>query len=269
MKETPPPGPLLLLPGTRPGRDPERSIRRGPRRASPEEVAATQRERLLDGLVRTVADKGYARARVSDICAAAGVTRPVFYELFDGKEDAFVVAHRHGTDLLLRAMRESFAGGPDWPAAMRRGLATMLAILASAPAFAVTAVVEADAVGPAGRHERDRLLARFHPFFADAPTRPLPVPHDELVACAVGGAYTALHRWVDEGRTRELPELLPTLTYYVLAPFLGVAAAAQVAAVETPVAHVALRCATPDRPVIDATSTPFIHKRVDPAATPG
>src|SRR5689334_4419896 len=67
----------VVLPGTRTGREPERSIRRGPRRLPAEVVAATQRDRLLDGIVRTVAHNGYARARISDICQAAGVTRPV------------------------------------------------------------------------------------------------------------------------------------------------------------------------------------------------
>ncbi len=262
MSESAPPAPLpLLLPGSRPGRDPQRSLPRGPKRASPQEVAATQRERLLDALVRTVAEKGYAHARVSDICQAAGVTRPVFYELFDGKEDAFVTAHRHGTDLLMTAVGEAFAAGTDWPSSVRAGLATMLAVLASAPAFAVTALVEAEAAGPAGRRERARLLARFHPFFTSAPVAAHPVPApggpsggagggegEELVGCVVGGAYTALHRWVAGGRVRELPELLPTLSYFVLAPFLGTRAAALAAAAPAPVTALPARCATPERP---------------------
>ncbi|MFG1955789.1 TetR/AcrR family transcriptional regulator [Micromonospora sp. NPDC048830] len=75
------------LPGARPGRDPERAIKRGPRRLSAEVVAVTQRDRLFDGLVREVAEKGYDNARVTDICRAAGVTWPAFYALFAGKED--------------------------------------------------------------------------------------------------------------------------------------------------------------------------------------
>jgi AcrR family transcriptional regulator len=85
------------LPGARAGRDPARAIKRGPSRVPPEVVAATQRDRLFDGLVHTVAQKGYVDARVSDICQAAGVTRPVFYALFAGKEDAFLATYRHGT----------------------------------------------------------------------------------------------------------------------------------------------------------------------------
>ncbi len=262
--------PLLLLPGTRTGRDPERSIPRGPRRSSPEAVAATQRDRLLDGIVHTVAEKGYTHARVSDICQAAGVTRPVFYELFAGKEDAFLAAHRHGTSLLLRAMETAFGADRPWPSATRAALATMLGILAEAPAFATMAIVEIDAVGPAGRAERARLLARFHRFFRPAPVTELPVPQAELVASVVGGAYTALYRWVSAGRTHELPDLLPMLTFYVLAPFLGPSDAARALAAEGPAAHISLPCAAPpEGSTINASSTPYIHKWVDPTATPG
>ncbi|WP_427925060.1 TetR/AcrR family transcriptional regulator [Streptomyces sp. cg40] len=213
--------PALVLPGTRTGRDPDRSLRRGPRRDSPEAVAANQRDRLLDGFVRTVAQVGYAHTRVSDICQAAGVTRPVFYELFKGKEDAFLAAHRYGTTMVVDAMEEAHAKAPDWPRAVRAGLGALLGILAEAPAFAVMAIVEIDAVGPAGREAREALLARFRDFFTDLPARELPVPADELVDTVVGGVYSAIYRRIAAGRTAELPGLLSGLTFSVLAPFLG------------------------------------------------
>ena len=48
----------MPLPGARHGRDPDRAIKRGPRRVSAEAVAATQRDRLFDGLVHEVATEG-------------------------------------------------------------------------------------------------------------------------------------------------------------------------------------------------------------------
>ncbi|MBV6701242.1 TetR/AcrR family transcriptional regulator [Kitasatospora aureofaciens] len=211
----------ILLPGARTGRDPARSIKRGPSRLPPDVVAATQRERLLDGLVHTVAEHGYQHATVSDICRAAGVTRPVFYELFSGKEDAFLAAHRHGTGVVIRRMATAFAAEPDWCAGIRQALDAMLQLLAGVPAFATMAVIEIEAVGPAGRRERDQLLKKFRAFFAEVPQLPGGVLVEAVVDAVVGGVYSAVYRRVDSGRTDELPELLTVLSLFCLAPFLG------------------------------------------------
>lgn len=211
----------LVLPGARSGREPERSLRPGPRRLTPEQVASRQRERLLDGVARTVAANGYAGARISDICRAAGVTRPVFYELFSGKEDAVLAAFRGGTQVVVRAMERAYGeegGAADWPAAVRAGLRVLLTVLAQAPAFA-TMVVEVESVGPAGRRARAELLASFRRFFTDAPPGPPWVPRGELVDTVVGAVHAAVHRAVDEGRTAELPRLLDSLVHVVVAPF--------------------------------------------------
>lgn len=235
-----------MLPGTRTGRDPERSLRRGPRRISPEVVAANQRDRLLDGFVRTVAQVGYAHTRVSDICQAAGVTRPVFYELFKGKEDAFLAAHRHGTAMVINAMEEAYARTSDWPGAVRAGLGALLGILAEAPAFAAMAIVEIDAAGPAGWEAREALLARFRDFFTDVPKSELPVPTEELVDIVVGGVYSAIHRRIAAGRTAELPDLLPGLVFSVLVPFLGPERAAVCLADAVPSANPLPDCLAPE-----------------------
>jgi AcrR family transcriptional regulator len=186
----------------------------------PEVVAATQRDRLFDALAQTVARKGYTAARVSDICDAAGVTRPAFYALFEGKEDAFLATYRHGIDVVLHAMDSAYRETDDWRAGARAALGTLLNILASVPAFAVMAIVEIDAVGPAARLERDRMLRCFAPFFADAPRPALPGP-DELADSIVGGIHSTIYRYVAQGRAAELPNLLPLLTYFALAPFVG------------------------------------------------
>lgn len=222
------------LPGTRSGRDRERALKRGPSRLPPEVVAATQRDRLLDGLVRTVASKGYASARVSDICQAAGVTRPVFYALFEGKEDAFLAAYRHGTQVIFHMVEDAYLDAPDWRPGIRAGLAVLLDVLASVPSFAAMAIVEIDAAGWAARQERDQLLRRFQRFFAAAPRPVGPVSWRQLADAVIGGAYSAIYRHVAGGNTAGLPELLPTLTYFVLAPFLGPAGAASELAAQAP-----------------------------------
>jgi AcrR family transcriptional regulator len=184
-------------------------------------VAATQRDRLFDGLAQTVARKGYVAARVTDICQAAGVTRPVFYALFDGKEDAFIATYRHGIDVVMNAMENAYLQAGDWREGAKAALAALLNVLASAPEFAVMAIVEIDAAGPAARRERDVMLSRFAPFFDDAPRQPGMPARDELTACVVGGIHSTIYRYVTNGRIAELPGLLPLLTYFTLVPFTG------------------------------------------------
>jgi AcrR family transcriptional regulator len=197
----------LRLPGGRDGRDPDRAIKRGPSRLPREAVLATQRDRLYDGLVRTVAAHGYANATVTEICRAAGVTRPAFYEHFD---------------LLLDALDTSFAemaGDAEWREAVWRVLEILLDVLAGTPAFAAAAIVEIEMVGPEARRKKGELLQRFRAFFAGAPALPAHVDRTTLLDTAIGGVYAALYQRVSSGRVAQLPELLPVLGYFVLAPF--------------------------------------------------
>jgi AcrR family transcriptional regulator len=233
------------LPGARPGRDPSRAIKRGPSRTPPEVVAATQRDRLYDGLVHTVAQKGYTNARVSDICQAAGVTRPAFYALFQGKDEAFLATYRHGTSVLLHVMERAYEDAPDWRSGAREALRVLLDVLSSVPAFASMAIVEIDVVGPAARAERDQMLRGFDRFFADAPGRPdLGGTPNDLVGCIVGGIHSTIYRYVAAGRFAELPDLLPVLTYFVMVPFLGrEEAAREVARCTVTIARTSVPCA--------------------------
>jgi AcrR family transcriptional regulator len=210
----------IQLPGGRDGRDPERAIKRGPSRLPREFILATQRDRLYDGLVRTVAEHGYTNATVTEICRAAGVTRPAFYEHFDGKEAAFLAAYTRGTDLLLGVLeREYREGSTDWHSAVWRHLETLLEILAGTPAFAEAAIVEIEMVGPDARRKRAELLHRFRGFFSGAPDLPKEVDRTTVIDTVIGGVYTAIYQLVVVGRARELPKLLPSLAYYVLTPF--------------------------------------------------
>lgn len=209
------------LPGARPGRDPARAIKRGPSRLPPEVVAATQRDRLYDAIVQTVAQKGYANARVSDICHAAGVTRPAFYALFTGKDEAFVATYRHGTSVLLSLMQDAYEQEQDWRARSRAALRVLLDVLSAVPEFAKTALVEIDSVGGAAQLEREKLLQRFNDFFAEAPGADELLMPQEIIGSIVGGIYATIRRHVAEGRTSSLPDLLPVLSYFQMVAFVG------------------------------------------------
>jgi AcrR family transcriptional regulator len=61
---------------------------RGRHKLSREEVTRNQTIRLLEAMVRTVGDRGYAETSVGAVARGAGVSREAFYSLFRDKEDA-------------------------------------------------------------------------------------------------------------------------------------------------------------------------------------
>jgi AcrR family transcriptional regulator len=212
-----------------------RRLPRGRHDLPREFVARTQRDRLIDAMARTVAEKGYASASPSEVCAAAGVSTRAFYEQFAGKEACFLAAFDRGVQLLQGSVAAAYARPGRWPQRIHRGLGVLLHTLAAEPAFATMAVVEVLAAGPEARSRRGSLLQAYRAFFADAPRRPdTPAVPPGVVDAVIAGVYGVIYELVAAGRTAELPDRLPDLTYLVVVPFLGPAAAARAAAGPVP-----------------------------------
>ncbi len=219
------------IPGSRSATAPDRRLPRGRHDLPREFVARTQRDRLIDAMARTVAERGYQATSLNGVCAAAGVSTKAFYQYFPDKESCFLAAFERGVALMQGSVLSAYAQTGSWPRRMRRGLGTLLQILAAEPAFASLAVVQVLAAGPRALACRRDLLASYEGFFADAPRRAgrPPVP-EAAVQAVIAGVYGVIFDHVSTGRVDRLPERLPDLTYFVLAPFIGPTAAARHAA---------------------------------------
>jgi AcrR family transcriptional regulator len=69
----------------------------------PSSVTDETRERMIQGAGEAFGRLGYAEARVEDILAAAGVSRPTFYKVFDGKEELLqILSERHHREIRER-----------------------------------------------------------------------------------------------------------------------------------------------------------------------
>jgi AcrR family transcriptional regulator len=197
-------------------------------------VENNQRQRILRAVVEVASGTGYGNLTVRDVITRAGVSRRTFYEHFENKEQAFLAAY----ELVVRRLAEDVQGssnqGRTWSEQISLGLATFLERLASDPALAHLCVVEVLAAGPAALAGRAAAMDAFRTFLEpglqEAPEG-LPVP--ALAAeTAIGGAYEVVYSLVLQGRTAELPLMLPDLLQIVLLPFVGAhAAAAEAAAV--------------------------------------
>jgi AcrR family transcriptional regulator len=195
-------------------------------------VESNQRQRVLRAVVEVASGTGYGGFTVRDVIERAGVSRRTFYEHFENKEQAFLAAYELVVGRLAEDVQVSSVRGRSWCERISYGLATFLDRLAGDPAVAHLCVVEVLAAGPAALAERaaamDAFRALLEPGHGEAPPG-LQVP--ALAAeTAVGGAYEVVYSLILQGRTAELPTLLPDLLQIVLLPFVGAEAAAAEAA---------------------------------------
>src|SRR6266581_687705 len=78
-------------------------------------------------------------------------------------------------------------------------------------AFARLALVEVSKAGPDMRETQIRVTERFREALHDPAMPYIPI---EIQKPLIGGIHSLVANYVETGRTRELPELLPELTYF-------------------------------------------------------
>ena len=101
-----------------------RVSRRLIQQAGAEAAASGRREQLISAAARVIGAKGYERASLQEICAAAGILPGSLYYHFKSKEDLFIKVHAEGFRQLNEAVdravaAESDPGGASRPRAPR------------------------------------------------------------------------------------------------------------------------------------------------------
>ena len=192
-------------------------------------MVRSERERLLEAMVRIAAAKGYEAATVAEVVEFAGVTEDVFYETFEGKQECFLEAYDAVIDVLVAHVTSAFeaAAGQPWPERVTAGLRALAELLAMESDIARMAMVEVTAAGDEARERYRAALARFTPFLEEGRTysgRGRELPPD-TARFAIGGATSMIFDEIRAGRGPELTRLLPDLVFAVLMPYLGPEAA--------------------------------------------
>jgi AcrR family transcriptional regulator len=189
---------------------------------SREQVVESQRERLLAALVHTVAARGYRGATITEIVKAASVSSKAFYENFDSKEGCFLAAFDAVLAHLKELVGKAAALCPDWPQRLIAALRALLDFFESESDIARLCLVEPVTATPAiAARFREEVIACI-PYLelgraesADAATLP-----ESTEDSLLGGLVTITSRSILAGDA-SLPELLPDLVEFALAPYLG------------------------------------------------
>lgn len=174
-------------------------------------------------MAQVCAENGYGATSVADVVAKARVSRATFYELFHNKEDCFLAAYDAAAARFLGNAIEAYRQDAPWPQRVAAALEEMLAFGAAEPAFARMCLVEVLAAGPAAV-ERYQGVVRVVAALVDegqAFTEQRPGLPPRVGRAVVGGGVALVREEIVAGRTARLPELLPSLVYTTLAPYLG------------------------------------------------
>jgi len=130
----------------------------------------SQRERLLAAAGALVARDGYPSVTVGQIIAAAGVSRPTFYEYFTDKEDCFLAALASPRAQLLAAARSAVAAAPC-EHATAAVLQTVIEFASAREAETRMLISEPLAAGGRALDAREQLLGALAALIEDASAR--------------------------------------------------------------------------------------------------
>jgi AcrR family transcriptional regulator len=192
-------------------------------------LVRSQRERLLEAMLRVAAAKGYEATTVTDVIEVSGVSRETFEEMFGDKQACFLEAYDAVFDVLVAHVTAAFesAAGERWPERIATGLRALVELLASEADIARLSMVEVTAAGDDARARYRAALARFTPFLEEG--REYSSQGEDLPAdtarFAIGGATSMIFDEIRAGRGPELRRILPDLVFAVLMPYLGPEAA--------------------------------------------
>jgi AcrR family transcriptional regulator len=190
---------------------------------SREQVAHNQRERLIAGLATAVANHGYQAVTITHITKEAKVSRRVFYENFENKEECFLAAFEVVVGHIRELAAEAVTPVPDWPRRAIAASAAVLSFLASEPDLARLCLVESQGASPA-------VAARFHEAVHEAVPlleqgrserergRELPPSTEEST---IGALVMLASRKIAANEAGQIEDLLPDFAEFILAPYLG------------------------------------------------
>jgi AcrR family transcriptional regulator len=140
---------------TRQAEIPER-LPKGPHKLTRRQVEGSQRQRILDASLDVVGEHGYSATTVTDITAAAGISRTTFYEQFPNKQAAFLQAYDEFGIQFLGDI--SSVTGSDAAAVLAASAERLVDWARRRPLACRAFLVEIHALGEQGLEHRDKMM---------------------------------------------------------------------------------------------------------------
>lgn len=175
-------------------------------------------DRLLEGMAKAVAAKGYADTTIADIVREAAVSRRSFYEHFSTKADCLVALYELASGQALRVLSDAVDPLQPWQTQVEHAVTAYLDFLAQDPALLKTLFVEILGLGLPGLAVRRRMNLQIADFIelSTGGEGKTPLP-PELAMTLVGGINELILDAIEQDRSADLRNLVAPATRLICA----------------------------------------------------
>jgi len=127
-------------------------------------AATDHRERLLEGLTDSLGRKPYREVTLTDITAAARVSRRTFYQHFANKDECLLALAANTSVRMMRVVLTAVQNSSDWQETVERVTDAYLSFIHSQPPLMKALYIETSSMGLEGLKARRQIAETFAAF---------------------------------------------------------------------------------------------------------
>jgi AcrR family transcriptional regulator len=178
---------------------------------------------VLEAMLLTAGEKGYAGATVREVARRAQITQDQFHRRFGSKEACFARAYREAAERLAADLAAAARDTAGWREGFQAALAELLRTVAEQPLLAKALLLEVRAARGEALREHQEIVARMISALDTAREEPgARAAASPMTAGFVAGAIEeTLCVELAAGRAEEAERLLPDLTRLAFLQFFG------------------------------------------------
>jgi AcrR family transcriptional regulator len=187
-------------------------------------VHEVQRGRLLDALAEVISEEGYLNTTVHKILKRAGISRRTFYEIFDDKEDCFLIAYQEAADHVIVLVQRACRLGGTPEIRIENSLRAMLEFAEREPNVARMCIVEVMAAGEKARERRAKTMEQLTELVAGVLEERSGSRAEALLRARVlvGGVHEMIYDSLARGEVEGVSELAGEVVASHLSPLEAV-----------------------------------------------
>lgn len=172
------------------------------------------RARLLEGMARAVAAKGYADTTIADIVREASVSRRTFYENFADKAECLIALYEVASGNAIAVLRGAIDPRSDWQAQVEQAMGAYFGVLARNPVLLRTLFIDILGLGATGLAVRRRVHGQLAELMLEvvnqrpgARLRKSPL-QPTMALAVVGGIHELVLQAIEQGRVDDMQALV-------------------------------------------------------------